>query len=90
MTKTLLAAIIAVYSSLALAWDGYDFDTDSHVEIESDNLVRPGKEIEIYDYESGEYHNVEVQTINRFGNTVEVEVYDYETGEIRFLEMSTD
>ena len=62
----------------------------SYVEIESGNLVRPGKEIEIYDYGDGEYHNVEVQTVNRFGNTVEVEVYDYETGEIRFLEMDAD
>ena len=90
MTKTLLAAIIAVYSSLTLAWDGYDYEEGSYVEIESGNLVRPGKEIEIYDYGDGEYHNVEVQTINRFGNTVEVEVYDYETGEIRFLEMDAD
>ena len=46
-----------------------------------------GEDIEIYDYNAGEYRNVEVQNIDRYGGSTEVEVYDYETGEYRTLEM---
>ncbi len=69
------------------AWDGYDYETGSYVEIEKDNLVREGEEIEFYDYESGDYRYGEVQSIDSYGSSVEVEVYDYETGEYRTFDM---
>lgn len=90
MKKMTLAIILTALSTGALAWDGYDYDSGSFVEIESGNLVRSGNDIEIYDYDDGQYHDVEVQDINRYGSTVEVEVYDYETGEYRTLEMDGD
>jgi hypothetical protein len=69
------------------AWDGYDYDKSSYVEIDSGNLVRSGNDIEIYDYGSGEYKDVEVQSVESYGGSTEVEVYDYNTGEYRTLEM---
>ena len=69
------------------AWDGYDYESGSYVEIEKGNLVRPGQDIEIYDYSTGEYKNVEVQSITGSGSGAEVEVYDYDTGELRTLDM---
>ncbi len=87
--RMLIFAVLLVGSlPLAHAWDGYDYDSGSSVEIEQGNLVRSGEEIEFYDYGGGGYHQAEVQDINRYGSeVVEVEVYDYETGEYRTLTM---
>jgi len=85
MKKVLLIAMF--FSFPAMAWDGYDYANGTYVEIDKGNLVREGEDIEIYDYNVGEYRNVEVQDIDRYGGSTEVEVYDYETGEYRTLEM---
>ncbi|EZH79571.1 hypothetical protein AU05_17325 [Ectopseudomonas composti] len=76
-----------LFSGVALAWDGYDYDAGSDVSIESGNLVRPGETIEFYDYGSGEYRDADVESINRYGGSVEVEVYDHDSGEYRTFEM---
>ncbi len=59
--------------TVANAWDGYDYESGSNVEIDKGNLVRPGQDIEIYDYGSGEYKDVEVQSISGSGSGAEVE-----------------
>ena len=74
----------------SFAWDGTDTETGQSVEIGKGNLVRPGRDIEVYDYGAGEYRDVTVESIRRYGSTVEVEVYDYESGEYRTLEMEDD
>ncbi|RVG58500.1 hypothetical protein CN175_15970 [Sinorhizobium meliloti] len=79
--------MILVVSSPVLAWDGVDNATGSSVEIGKGNLVRPGRDIEIYDSGAGGYRDVEVQSIRRSGGAVEVEVYDPSSGEYRVLEM---
>lgn len=81
------AAVLALTAIPASAWDGYDYETGSFVEIEKGNLVRQGRDIEFYDWEAGEHRTAEVQSIRRFGNSVEVEVMDYETGELRTFDM---
>lgn len=63
-----------------IAWDGTD-ENGHAVEIESDNLVRVGNDIEVFDYTDGEYKDVSVEDITRYGNTVEIEAFDYSTGE---------
>lgn len=87
MRLSLLALCFLVLPLTSMAWDGFDYDKGTYVEIDEGNLVRSGEEIEIYDYDDDEYKYVEVQDINRYGSTVEVEVYDYDTGEYRTLEM---
>jgi len=78
---------VLLMPAVSLAWDGYDWDGGVDVEIGKGNLVRPGSSIEIYDYGTGQYHDVEVQSVTGGGSTVEVEVYDNTTGEYRILEM---
>tara|TARA_R110001592_G_C12819637_1_gene718840 strand:- start:412 stop:681 length:270 start_codon:yes stop_codon:yes gene_type:complete len=85
--KKLFFVVIFSIPVVSFAWDGYDYESGNHVEIEKGNLVREGEEIEYYDYESGEYRNGEVQDIQSSGSGAEVEVYDYETGEYRTFEM---
>lgn len=84
MIKILL---ILLFPLQVVAWDGYDYSQRIFVEIDKGNLVREGENIEIYDYDAGEYRNVEVQDIYKVGGSTRIEVYDYETGEYRELEM---
>lgn len=88
----LFASIAAssLFSRICFAWDGYDYDNNAYIEIEPDNLVRSGNEIEIYDHADGEYKYVEIQDIYRFGNTVTIEAYDYDSGENRTFEMEDE
>jgi hypothetical protein len=69
------------------SWDGYDYDSGASVEIGKGNLVRKGRDIEIYDHKDGKYKDVEVESIRDRGNRIDVEVYDYSSGEHRTLEM---
>ena len=72
----------------AVAWDGYDYENGGYVEIEKGNLVRSGQSIEVFDYNTGAYHDVSVESINRLGGSVEVEVFDYNTMGYRTFEMN--
>ncbi len=89
MKKYIFLALIIVISTTmpTFAWDGYDYESGSHIEIEKGNLVRRGLDIEYFDYGTGGYHSGEVQSITRGPSGVEVEVHDYETGETRLFEM---
>ena len=86
--KYLTIILFLVISNFSIAdWSGFDYNSGSHVDITSGSLVRPGRDIEIYDYGSGEYKDVEVQSIYGSGSGADVEVYDYNTGEYRTLTM---
>ena len=69
--------------SFLFGWDGYDYDEGEYVEIEKGNLVRKYKDIEVYHYGDGTYHDEEVQGFH--GD--ELETYDYDTGEFHYYEM---
>jgi hypothetical protein len=86
--RTIIAlTVVAMSAAPALAWDGYDYNKGTSVEIGKGNLVRSGREIEFFDYQSGEYRTLEVDSIYRSGGSVVVEGTDTETGETRELEM---
>ncbi len=76
-------ALLILGSSFLFGWDGYDYDEGEYVEIEKGNLVRKYKDIEVYHYGDGNYHDEEVQGF--YGN--ELETYDYDTGEFHYYEM---
>ena len=88
--KRILALLVLVIPCFTYAWDGYDSDAGTDVEIGQGNLVREGETIEYYDYSSGEYRNADVESINHYGGSVEVEVYDHDSGEYRTFEMEDD
>lgn len=87
--KTVVGVVACAVSFSATAWDGYDYGKGTYVEVEKGNLVRPGREIEVYEYGEG-YKTFEVESINRSGSSVELEVTDTETGESRTFEMEDD
>jgi len=86
MNKLLIAISAALFCTSAGAWEGYDYNHGSYIEIDKGNLVRSGETIEVYDYSSG-YKEMEVQSISHSGSGAKVEVYDYSTGEYRTFEM---
>ena len=55
MKKIIIAAIFSVFMipSYAISWDGFDYQSGNYIEIESGNLVRTGRDIEIFDYQDG-------------------------------------
>lgn len=69
------------------AWDGYDYESSSYIEIEAGNLVRQGEEIEYYDYDSAEYRTADVESIESSGSGAELEIYDHDSGEYRIFDM---
>ena len=72
----LVCAAVFFSPSIAIAWDGYDYESGGYVEIGKGNLVREGEEIEYYDYESGDYRSADVEDIQGSGDGAEVEVKD--------------
>lgn len=85
--RIIATAAMMLISTGAFAWDGYNSESSSYVEIGAGNLVRPGQEIEVYDYGTSSYKQVEVQSINTNGAGADVEVYDSESGEYQTYEM---
>jgi hypothetical protein len=56
MKRLLATSLIVVSASFpAIAWDGYDYENGTYVQIERGNLVRTGRDIEFYDWSAGEY-----------------------------------
>jgi hypothetical protein len=89
MKKPIIATVVAaaIFSSSASAWDGFDYEQGTHVEIGKGNLVRPGETVEIFDYSRGQYKEVEVQSIYGNGSGATVEVYDHDSDEYRTFDM---
>jgi len=86
MSRIIAIAAAALIPGAASAWGGYDWDKGRYVEIDRGNLVRQGREIEVYEYGEG-YKAFEVDSIRRTGSHVEIEATDSETGETRTFEM---
>ncbi|WP_045225432.1 DUF5334 family protein [Methyloterricola oryzae] len=85
--RTVCVFFLLMAAASAFGWDGFDYEKGAYVEIPKGNLVRSGKEIEIFDYSTGEYKEVEVQSVRGQGRGAEVEVYDHESGEYRTFDM---
>lgn len=88
--SSILALTLALLSLTTFAWDGTDSETGASVEIERGTLVRSGRSIDYFDYDSGEYKSATVESVRRYGRTVEVEVTDDDSGEVRTLEMDAE
>ncbi len=87
-SSSLTAFILIIFSSAnSLAWDGYDYDNDTAIEINSGNFVREGNVIDIYDWRKGENHKFEVKLMEEMFNSTRIEGYDLDEQKNRVLEM---
>ena len=88
MKKFLVVFILLVsVTNTVFAWNGYDYNSGSYIEIGDNNLVRSGRTINVYDYNKGEYIDYDVDNVSSNGN---VEVTDPETGETRTFDMDNN
>lgn len=79
-----LIFIIGITSIFPIfAWDGYDNEAGESIEIDKDSLVRKDKDIKVYHWDDGSYHDEEVEGIHEN----ELETYDYTTGEYNYYDM---
>ncbi len=80
--------VLVMISTAAQAWDGYDYQRGQYVEIEKGNLVRQGRDIDVYEYGlNGGYKTYEVESVRSRLRGAEIEVRDTETGELRTFDM---
>ena len=88
MKKILLIITILMIlcPALVYSWDGNDCDTGNYIEIDNPFSVKPGNDIEIYDYSDDSYHDVHVITTKQDGAMI-IKVFDYNTGDYRTSEM---
>jgi hypothetical protein len=68
------------------AWDGYDYESDSYIEIKDKDSILSGNDVVIFDHSDGFYHEVYVISVNRNGAVI-IEVFDYDAGDYREFEM---
>lgn len=80
--KLILILFLTVISS-TYAWDGYDSENNEYVEIDKGNLVRSGRDIEVYHCDCSSYVDEEVISVNSY----EVETYNPDTGEYHTYDM---
>lgn len=79
MKKIFFIILIFVnISSNSWAWDGYDYDNDTAIEIGPGNLVREGLIFEYFDENLNEYRSAQVIELNNMGNGTELVVQDLE------------
>ena len=82
----IITFLMILCPTLVYSWDGYDYDTDDYIEFDHPLSVKPGNDVEIYDYSDETYHDVYVISVKRNG-TVVIEVFDHDTGDYRTFEM---
>ena len=81
-------ALLALFAALPAYADieGYDWDTSNYVEIDATSISE-GDTVTMYDYDTGDNHDVDIQSVDSYGLTVEAEVYDNTTGEYRTIDL---
>jgi hypothetical protein len=92
--RQLAAALVGVLGNAlffvsAVAWRGTDLDGHP-VEIENRELVRPGRDIDVFDHATRSHRNYSVESIRRSSGSIEIEVFDNETGDYNTLEMDDE
>lgn len=81
LSKTFFLFFILLVSSLSncLAWEGYDFEEKTRIDIGPGNLVREGMVIQFYDIKTDSYHTAKVLLLEHTSSgssTVKVEDLD--------------
>lgn len=82
----LYICLLVFCSTPGNAWNGYDWESKTFIEIQNEDLVRKGKTIDFYEYGKG-YGTLNIDYIRDSGFHVKIEGTDNETGETRTFEM---
>ncbi len=72
--------------SVSCSLEEFDYDTGEYIEIDDEDVLKPGNQIVIYDYADQSYHEVEIVSLS-LRKIAEMEVYDYDADEYRTFEL---
>ena len=86
----LFLAAAASFPQKAFAWAGYEESTNIAIDIPPGNLVRVGREVDIFDFKTNNYHPVEVIFMEDIFSGTRLEVQDLETKEKRIFYMERE
>lgn len=82
--KVVLLALLIVFPSTILAWDGYNWNKAAYIEVESyDHRGQGEGEVEYYDYATGDYRSGYLDMYPGGSG----ELTDYESGETYQVDM---
>lgn len=84
---TLVFFTIINLSKNCLAWQGYDYENQAQIEIESGNLVKEGMVIDFFDDNLNEYRSAKVIQVNDNGHGSEVTLIELENDQERVFIM---
>ncbi len=79
---------MCLLANLVEAWEGYDRDQGTYIEIEKGTLVRENLDIEFYDYYEADYVQGYIESFIEYEWHIELRVYDYKQDKYRTFEMS--
>lgn len=71
----------------SFAWMGYEETTNIAIDIAPGNLVRVGREIDIFDFKTNTFHPAEVIFVDEIFSGTRLELQDLETNEKRIFYM---
>ncbi|MBM3580184.1 MAG: hypothetical protein FJX34_05370 [Alphaproteobacteria bacterium] len=76
-----LITLLFLLPNIALAWNGYDYDNKTAVEIGPGKLVRKGLLIEFYDSKLDKYHTAKVMFVESIAGGTRIQLIDLDSGE---------
>jgi len=82
----LMSSLFLILPSASCSLEGFDYDTGDYIEIDDEDVLRPGNQIAIYDYADQTYHEVEIASLS-LSKITEMEVYDYDADQYRTFEL---
>ena len=79
--------LIGNSSNLFADTEGYDYyKTSNYVEFDS-SCFSSGDELYMFDYETGNYHDVVIESVSCKNSGCDIEIYDYHFSEYRTIEL---
>jgi hypothetical protein len=74
----------------AYAWNGYDYDNKTEIEIGPGNLVREGLVIQFYDSKDDQYHTAKISFIDEVAGGSRIQLRDLDTKKDRTFIMQAE
>ncbi len=82
-----IATLFFCGTKACLAWDGYDYDNKTAIEIETGNLVREGLVIQFYDSKANDYHAAKVLFMESDAGGTRIQLQDLDSQKERVFIM---
>lgn len=85
----LIGASMMLFPAASFAWNGFDAERGSGIEIAEGTLVAQNRTIEIYDDNSGSYKDIIIRVLNVYPAYTEVWAYDTEMRQFRVFQLES-